>query len=234
MSHKNTVMSIPLPQLISTKAWEIFLDHDERWEVYRVKAKERPHLLLQLSTSVEGEKACDDDEDCPVPLTDGCDIPGWRRECVMDISPDVQSALNLGASSFYFRRNRQWPLVKSSSICWDQMMSTLSRPPLVLPPTILCEEFAEQIEWEGGKRTTKFAWEWERRNRPVVIENCTNSWKAMPGSRTVHGKEQRGWTFDQLVKRFRDVSWRFSDNHGETMYLSTYSKYVRSVEGLTE
>lgn len=225
-------MSIPLPQSDSTKAWEIFLDHDERWDVYQVKAKERPHLLTEMTSS--GNKVCDHDEDDSLPLTDGCDIPGWRRDCVMEVSPDLRGVLNIGASSFYFRKARQWPRMNASSICWNQMMSNLSRPPVPLPPMITCEVASEQIDWKNGKKITKFALEWEKSNRPVVIENCTKSWKAMPKIRDGHGKNNQGWTFDQLLQRFGDISWRFSDNHGETMSLSTYSKYIRSIEGLTE
>lgn len=37
--------------------------------------------------------------------------------------------------------------------------------------------------------------------------------------------------FENLVKRFGNINWRFSDTHGEMMSLRTYAKYIHSVEG---
>jgi histone arginine demethylase JMJD6 len=36
------------------------------------------------------------------------------------------------------------------------------------------------------------------------------------------------------LKRFGDISWRFSDTHGEMLSLATYAKYMVNPEGLTD
>jgi hypothetical protein len=47
---------------------------------------------------------------------------------------------------------------------------------------------------------TKFALEWERKNVPVIIENCARNWKAMPvyasknETNFWNGGGQGGWT----------------------------------------
>ena len=38
-------------------------------------------------------------------------------------------------------------------------------------------------------------------------------------------------SFENLLKRFGDVYWRFSDTHGEMMSMKTYAKYITNVEG---
>ena len=40
--------------------------------------------------------------------------------------------------------------------------------------------------------------------------------------------------FDNLVARFGNISWRFSDTHGEMMSLRTYAKYINGLEGATD
>ena len=42
------------------------------------------------------------------------------------------------------------------------------------------------------------------------------------------------YSFENLLKRFGDISWRFSDTHGEMMSLVTYAKYMVNPEGLTD
>lgn len=219
-------MSVPLPSSESHKAWEIFLDADERWEIYKLKSKERPHLLLE-----NFDKECNKDaeEVQQQPVTDGCDIGGWRRECIMETTESLKGVLNLGASCYYFRKESQWPLMKPTSPCWDQLHSRLTKPTLRAPPTIDCVEASELVEWKPGFQTTKFAWEWERKNQPIVITNCTNAWKAMPSS-----SNDDGWTFANLLERFGDIAWRFSDNHGEMLSLETYNKYMRGIEGMSD
>lgn len=41
-------------------------------------------------------------------------------------------------------------------------------------------------------------------------------------------------SFENLMKRFGGISWRFSDTHGEMMSLETYAKYIVNPEGLTD
>ena len=38
-------------------------------------------------------------------------------------------------------------------------------------------------------------------------------------------------SFANLLERYGDIRWRFSDTHGEMMALSTYAKYITSHEG---
>lgn len=40
--------------------------------------------------------------------------------------------------------------------------------------------------------------------------------------------------FENLLKRFGNIAWRFSDTHGEMMSLETYAKYIVNPEGLTD
>eukprot|EP00957_Ditylum_brightwellii_P132981 10139497-Ditylum_brightwellii.AAC.1 len=59
----------------------LFLNSEERYEVYNVKAAERPHLLhLTLPSSHPPPSSHEDGEEEELPLIDGCDIPGWRYE----------------------------------------------------------------------------------------------------------------------------------------------------------
>eukprot|EP00956_Cyclotella_meneghiniana_P033438 scaffold96192_cov17-Cyclotella_meneghiniana.AAC.1 len=67
-----------------------YLDSEERFEIFTVKAAERPHLLHwkppheDETTSLSEEKkescCCSGGVDVVPPLTDGCDLPGWRCE----------------------------------------------------------------------------------------------------------------------------------------------------------
>lgn len=47
-------------------------------------------------------------------------------------------------------------------------------------------------------------------------------------------KGRGGWTFANLVSRFGNISWRYSDQHGEMMSLNTYAKYITSPEGQSD
>ena len=89
-------------------AEELFLDQEERYEIFTVKAAERPHLVsyqeeqhiptqaqdssdhVHVAKAKEalagsrGEEKKDDAEHSDegrltLPLVDGCDLPGWRR-----------------------------------------------------------------------------------------------------------------------------------------------------------
>ena len=40
--------------------------------------------------------------------------------------------------------------------------------------------------------------------------------------------------FANLLERFGDITFRFSDTHGEMMSLETYSKYITNPEGLSD
>mmetsp|Transcript_8140 Transcript_8140/g.18317 ORF Transcript_8140/g.18317 Transcript_8140/m.18317 type:complete len:585 (+) Transcript_8140:531-2285(+) len=143
-----------------------YLDAEERYEIFVVKAAECSHLLhwtVDHSTSCkeieeladnenrgdsdeyDDEKKVDDSmhasaslnatstahtsmQSPPPPLTDGCDIPGWRchriapcmnsthGENSIDIESPLEGTLNIGAGSVLMRRESQFPFI-SSSLC---------------------------------------------------------------------------------------------------------------------
>jgi histone arginine demethylase JMJD6 len=80
--------------------------------------------------------------------------------------------------------------------------------------TIPCLEYCKIQE--------KNPW-FERENTPVLIKGCSENWQAMSTC-----------TFAQLVARFGDIQWRFSDTHAETMTLKAYQRYISSLEGRTD
>jgi len=100
-----------------------YLDSEERYEIHVVKASERPHLLQWSSSLKDEEKKDDDNNICsssyPPPLTDGCDIPGWRCERISpcmnseDIESPLEGSLNIGCSSTLYRRESQFPFISS-------------------------------------------------------------------------------------------------------------------------
>ena len=150
-------MSIPLPQvyhLFKTNADkenteidiiksekgihvnDLYLDTNERYEIFIIKAAERPHLLRYPSSSQLLKKKSDSEEidekkssvndglnneTLDPPIIDGCDIPGWRKDNivtrntyidsnnVLTINNEIQSLLNIGPSSRMFRLDSQWP-----------------------------------------------------------------------------------------------------------------------------
>jgi len=122
-------------------------------------------------------------------------------------------------------------------------------------------ETLESAKLESKRKVTKFAMEYELKNRPVKILGAAQGWSAMPKyshearpSKPIVNCRSRatswvdvgddsalfsaggigGWTFANLVSRFGNVSFRFSDQHGEMMSLSTYSKYITNPEGLSD
>ena len=67
----------------------IFLTPDQRYEIWLVKAAERPELLGRYTDddsasrseheTSDGSSDGEDSSNLPLPFTDGCDIDGWRR-----------------------------------------------------------------------------------------------------------------------------------------------------------
>ena len=121
---------------------EVFLDADERYDIYSVKAAERPHLLHcdeYASIENDGEEIGSNDEKKSqveiLPLIDGCDIPGWRKEGLVTMSlrttqrEALQGVLNVGAACSLFRRDRQWPILYPLSqkgvkrMLWKELLS---------------------------------------------------------------------------------------------------------------
>ena len=208
---------------------DIFLNSEERYDVFCVKSSERPHLLETYSEDITRTS---DDE---LPLTDGCDIPRWRGEGLAPCSPHWEAAMNVGLGCPLLRRESQLPLPTAAinntpNSPWEILRDFLLRQPATDSiERISCSRVSEIVEEAStgddgfvrpGKK--KFA-AFEESNFPVIVTEATS------GSRW----NLDSWQYDNLVKRFRNVRWRFSDTHGAMMTLETYSKYINS-EGMTD
>ena len=266
-----------------------YLDSEERYEVRTVKAAERPHLLNWEEETTEEDEVVDekknDDESSdfvvhPPPLTDGCDIPGWRSRrlapCLTaektqdSIGLVLGGTLNVGSGATLFRRDSQFPFICNNSNrnrngWWYNMKKRLYTPPPqdrdapiidYISSCALVDFIDESNRMNKERRVTLFSMEYEQKNRPVKILGATVDWPAMPNyneasytsnepnnqgwaeinesSELFTANGTRGWTFGNLVSRFGNVLWRFSDQHGEMMSLQTYSKYITTPEGLSD
>lgn len=245
-------------------AEELFLDQEERYEIFTVKAAERPHLIsyqeeqhiptqaqdssdhVHVAKAKEalagsrGEEKKDDAEHSdegrlPLPLVDGCDLPGWRRHrlAYAASADEVEGMLNIGVGSTLLRRADQLSYPCRLSRCGDFRTKIIDEL-AVTPPSadmdadiVDCDE-CSQCNAGMAIPATRFAIDYEQRNVPAKILGATKHWAAMPTQDT------GGWTFEHFVLRFGNVAWRFSDVHGEMMTLSTYNKYISTVEGQTD
>lgn len=181
-----------------------YLSPEDRYEVWLVKSVERPELLHSQS-----EQSNDDS----LPMTDGCDIEGWRLEGIVPVNDSVQAVLHVGPGCQLLRRESQIPLLSTVSLCkWV----VLQRKLLTIDPCRTPKRIPYTPEMSPNP------W-FERDNVPVVLDGCVRDWKAMESC-----------TFQRLVERFGHLPWRFSDTHGETMSLRLYQKYLSSLEGSTD
>ena len=283
-------MSVPLPPTFNyfrsniddessercpiTHIHDIFLDSDERYLIQRVKVAERPHLIYHTE-DYYGRPDDDDDGDHEgdgiLPIIDGYDIAGWRKEALM-VPTDLSSQTLLsplwliGASSTMFRRDKQWPVyprLKYMNQTYLQLRQRLQSTPIYSSPTsnnhqvliIPYKELCQEVPISGTSRySTQFAVLVEARNIPAKIIGVAEGWTSMPLYPQGNGEHKqtltyydstnifkqdvsccdscnKGWTFENLLSRFGDIFWRFSDTHGEMMTLSTYAKYICSPEG---
>lgn len=168
---------------------DLFLDSEERYEVYTVKAAERPHLLLlSPSSQKKEEEEIEKTEEEELSLIDGCDIPGWRRENLAgsifnnNNTSSLQSLWNIGASSTLFRRDTQWPIIDSSSL-----PSTLSSlKPLLLQQQQQLNNFIpnEKSDWSVWQTFLSHPPHLDNDvtasiscplySQPIIIENASN------------------------------------------------------------
>jgi len=163
------------------KVHDIYLNSDERFEIWNVKAAERPHLLQYT------EETNNNDE---LPLIDGCDLPGWRKEKFVSYNScsSLQSCLNIGSASTMFKRERQWPVVvvsheQNKKNPWEELkqkLETINTSNKNGARVIDHDEYAKPL-YKGVKEstTTKFAL-LERENVPVKILGATVGWSCMP------------------------------------------------------
>ena len=185
-----------------------YLDSEERAEVVSVKVAERRHLVCYEAcdgVDREEEKKEDDrpylqHDECP-PLTDGCDLPGWRRERIApcmefqneDVSQSFGGTLNIGASSYLLRRESQFPFSSAMHVhrgrkCWWNSAKEGifdDPPPSVRRAPEIEHHVAAQLVHvncsNGEKReATVFCKEYEIKNRPAKILGATHGWSAMP------------------------------------------------------
>lgn len=187
---------------------DIFLSPDERYEIWIIKAAERPGLL---EVHCGDEKKSDDE---PPPLTDGCDIPGWRNETlgISNEQPHASSILEtVGPGSSLLRRESVLPAITTKTP-WEDLRIRLLQEPTQSPKRYAYSSLK-------GILHPPF----ERENVPAIIDGCTETWKAMKTCR-----------FESLVQRYGHLEWRFSDTHGETMSLETYQKYISGLEGRSD
>lgn len=235
---------------------DLFLSQDERYEIYEVKAAERPHLLAYTNEDetiskpcadqeTDSESSVSDEEHNELALIDGCDIHGWRKERLVNCTSDTQGVLNIGISSTMFRREST--LITSSNFCnlkWKNMKNVLLDANNITqkPNVINHDEYKEIIDVGNDRKATKFAIEYEQKNIPVIIQGAMEGWDCMP-TYNIHATTEEnpcsnnfvgGWTFSNLLERFHNVNWRFSDIHGEMMGFETYAKYISQAEGLMD
>jgi histone arginine demethylase JMJD6 len=182
---------------------DLFLSPDERYDVWVVKAAERPHLLEVHSDETKN--------DADPPLTDGCDIPGWRHEQLGSQHHLEVILESIGPGSTLLRRESMLP-VNSNKTPWDDLRQRLFQEPVQKP-----QRFAYQ-QLQGTLHPV-----FERENFPAIIDGCTEFWPAMETCR-----------FQNLVQKYGHLEWRFSDTHGETMRLDTYQKYIAGLEGRSD
>jgi JmjC domain. len=283
---KRTTTGETFPPIGNIRAHDLFLTSDERFEIFQVKAAERPHLLHYIpkedkDVKIDNEKNSKEEqvldtrtvsstsshcsssscsssnyEEEEPPLIDGCDIAGWRKERLVEYSSDILSILNIGASSTMFRRESQWsvlfhlmdrfgkedsPWVEMKKRLWDR--NNIRRNANVVDYDE-CKQMVV-IHDCSSRLATKFAMEYEQGNIPAVILGATRGWKSMPNydnsnhsftttANDFTGGGEGGWTFSNLLSRFRNVNVRFSDTHGEMMSFETYAKYITNLEGLLD
>jgi histone arginine demethylase JMJD6 len=133
---------------------------------------------------------------------------------MVQISDTIQGYLNVGSGCTLMRLESQLPVISSRSLeRWKSLQRTLLEPP---------QTTAQRIPKQDAMHLPWYPW-FEKENIPVILEGCTETWRAMTSC-----------TFEQLVQNFGDNEWRFSDTHGKTMMLRTFQKYVQSIEGQTD
>ncbi|KAL7514737.1 hypothetical protein ACHAXN_012057 [Cyclotella atomus] len=200
-----------------------YLYSEERYEIFTVKAAERPHLLhwkpgqkdddepVHHAEEKKTECCSDDDDVCNEvpPLTDGCDLPGWRCKGIspcmnnatknhsIDVDHPFQGTLNIGAGSTLFRRERMFPFICSNTSdaiesCWwysAKQMFNIAPPSDRAAPVVQHEDVAALVDYDANRnekrKVTIFSLEYEEKNYPVKIMNATKGWSAMPDYDTI-------------------------------------------------
>jgi histone arginine demethylase JMJD6 len=222
----------------------LFLQPEERYDIWRVKAAERPHLL-----SIPQSEVCDDEqegqedeqqedkvgEEEPPFLSDACDIPGWRRHRLVEHRSlyYFEQMLRVGPGSALLRRESQLPVANNviqdrTALAFlreedENITSTQNHTYPSSSSSVLCDVTKKgripRISYHSSDCRQSNPW-FVRQNVPALITNCTDNWKS-----------PTAFTFRHLLETYGDMQWRFSDNHAETMTLDAYGRYCSSLEG---
>jgi len=179
-----TSLSRPNDSSVTVAVNELYLDSEERYDIYRVKAAERPHLLLSCSDE------SDTTNDVAIILTDGCDIPKWRNENICSLSVSQRemplfSMCNVGCCSTLFRRESQLPVIgkhppSGSSSPWERRRQLL----LVEPTSPNTSSRSMEVTYK--ETLLRGFHHYEQENVPVKILHAATYWKAM--------SKEDGWT----------------------------------------
>ena len=247
---------------------DLFLSPEERYDVYCVKSSERPHLLLaEINDNInsndnqrnneegDDEKTEENDEPLPLPLMDGCDIPGWRAHGLVPVKPHLEATLNVGLGCTLLRRERQLPLpapapstkaadsiITAASIAAATPMATpweklrdflLQQPTTSTVERIDCNIASQIVERSSTDESSNNNPQIPQKKRFSKWEEANYPVIITDCCTTTNGWNKNAWEFDRLVKRYEHVRWRFSDTHGAMMALGTYAKYV-ATEGMVD
>ena len=240
----------------TTEVKELYLTPEERYEVYAVKASERPHLLEVYSERSTNTEIADNEETFPQPLTDGCDIPRWRAEGMTKVDSQLQAALNVGLGCNLLRRESQLPLPLSPKLNYKEDNANHHQRERQQQPRSKWEVLQEKLMYHQPVTETveriscsKAASLLLPSSTEILIENNATATAGL-SRRKVFSKWETDnypviiegctenwnlpvWDYERLVARFGDIRWRFSDIHGAVMTLETYAKYA-ATEGLVD
>eukprot|EP00977_Amphora_coffeiformis_P029060 scaffold38441_cov214-Amphora_coffeaeformis.AAC.2 len=198
---------------ITTK--DLYLTNEERFQVWQVKIAERRELVDVYDdvAAAKGEEEEDDDDDSSPPLTDGCDLPAWRRKRIVECS-STGAYLNVGVGCSLLRRESQLPVLSTRhQNAWNTLRDAL------MHQNIDVRQCPRRITATDPAVSTENPW-FERQNVPVMIDGITHDWQAMQTCQ-----------WDALRKQFGHYEWRVSDTHAEGLTLDTFTKYAQSLEG---
>lgn len=205
------------------------------------KKEEETDNEIDADRCIMKKKKNDDhhyDNNNDIALTDGCDLPGWRKHQIVPLSQYHQQIVKtVGPGCPLLRRERQLPLRPSRSpttTSWEQLRQQLFQLPLssVPLPRIVMTNHNVVVDHDDNQnnnasspvRLPLYPW-FERDNVPVVLV------LVQPPGETDSSLSGSLLSWDALVERFGEVPWRLSDTHSVTLTLSVYHKYVNSVDG---
>ena len=246
------------------KSRPVFLTSEERYQVWTVKAAERPFLLEKYSEHSPQENDDDDSNSTTSsssssiyssshrnqpPLTDGCDIPRWRQASMISTSVAREAVLGIGSGSTLLRRERQWPIANKTTTTntsmskWKRIQEQLWQDPLPEPSLSSSGNSSSSMRlqrltpmcMEYSELQTLYPHRVRRPGDPAPSFERASMPAMIRGVTT----SSSSWNMSQLswtalCRRFGEYEWRFSDTHGACLTLETYERYCQSMEGLVD